>query len=78
MNLYPGSSMNLNNGFLMIEIALIALALVLDFSVPLVAFRKIFDVRLPLMNVLSANTGSLQLCGSATAEPLSLLYPVYF
>lgn len=56
----------------MIEAALIALALVLDFSVPLVAFREIFDMRLPLMNVLSANTGSLQLCGSIQLSPFLL------
>lgn len=63
-----------DNGFLMIETALMALALVLDFSVPLVAFRRIFDVRLPLMNILSAHPGSLQLCGSDPFSSLSSIF----
>lgn len=45
----------------MIAVAVVALAFIIDFSFPPVAFRKIFDLRLLLMKVLSANTDSLQL-----------------
>lgn len=45
----------------MIKIAVIALALMVDFNFPLVAFRKILDIRLLLMKVLSANRDGLQL-----------------
>lgn len=62
----------------MTETALIALALVVDLNVPLVAFRKIFDMRLPLMNVLSAKTGSLQLCGLIQLSPFLFFIQYFF
>jgi len=54
----------------MIEIPVIALAFMVDFSFPLVAFRKIFDRRLLLMKVLSAKSGGLQLYGLIYLSPI--------